>query len=259
MPTLIGLTHAISPNIAGCELTYIGREPLDYERAVRQHKEYCGLLAYRGLRVETLSGSADYPDSCFVEDTAIVFDELAIIASMGAASRRPERETVRKFLARHRPLAFIDLPATIDGGDVVKAGRTVFVGLSTRTNALAVGEMRRILGPLGYQVKAVEVRGSLHLTTACSALDDETLLVNPRWIDLEPFAGFRVLAVPEDEPWAANTLRAGDAVCVEARAPRTLELVRGVSEEVEVLDISELRKAEGSLTCLSIIFEARDQ
>lgn len=252
---LIGLTHTVSPAIAGCELTYIDRDPVDYGRAARQHADYCALLARRGLRVETLSESAGCPDSCFVEDTAIVFDEVAIIASMGAPSRRPERGAVRKFLARHRRLASIELPATIDGGDVVKAGRNVFVGLSTRTNALAVAEMRRILGPLGYVVRPVRVGGSLHLTTACSALDAETLLVNPRWVDLEPFEGLRVLAVSEDEPWSANTLRVGDAVCVEAGAPRTLELVRGLGREVEVLDISELRKAEGSLTCLSIIFE----
>lgn len=252
---LIGLTHAVSPDIAGCEVTYIERDPVDYERAARQHAEYCGLLKRRGLRVETLSESADCPDSCFVEDTAIVFDEVAIIASMGAPSRRAERGAVQKFLARHRPLAFIELPATIDGGDVVKAGRNVFVGLSTRTNALAVSEMERILAPLGYRVRAVKIGSSLHLTTACSALDDETLLVNPRWVDLEPFKGLKVLTVSEDEPWSANTLRLSDAVCIEAGAPRTQQLVRGLGLEVEVIDISELRKAEGSLTCLSIIFE----
>ncbi|HEY9402630.1 MAG TPA: arginine deiminase family protein [Pyrinomonadaceae bacterium] len=252
---LIGFTHIVSPNIANCELTYLERAPVNYERAVRQHKEYCGFLNYHGVKALTLDGSAAHPDSCFVEDTAIVVDEVAIIASMGAAARRQETAAMQKALAPYRPLEFMRLPATIDGGDVVKLGRTILVGLSSRTNALAAQELRRILEPLGYRIITVAVRGSLHLTTACSALDKETLLVNPRWIDLEPLAGFRLLFVPEDEPWAANTLRIADTICLEAGAPKTAEIVRRHHDRIELLDISEFRKAEGSLTCLSIIFE----
>lgn len=252
---LIGFTHVVSPQLADCALTFIEREPISYERAVRQHKEYSGLLKYHGVSVVELTGSTHCPDSCFVEDTAIVLDEIAIIASMGAPSRRGERAAAEKALARFRKLAYINLPATIDGGDVVKVGKTIFVGLSSRTNALAVEELTRIIGPLGYRVVPVRVAGSLHLTTACSALDSETLLVNPRWLDLEPFAGYRVLSVTEDEPWAANTLRLGDTVCLEADAPRTAQLVQSVNPKIEIIDISEFRKAEGSLTCLSIIFE----
>lgn len=252
---LIGFTHIVSPKIANCELTYLEREPVNYERAVRQHKEYCGFLDYHGVKALTLEGSADYPDSCFVEDTAIVVDEVAIIASMGAASRRDESRAMQKALAPYRPLEFIQLPATIDGGDVVKAGRTILVGLSSRTNALGAEELRRILEPFGYRIITVNVQGSLHLTTACSALDKETLLVNPRWIDLEPLTDFRLLFVPEDEPWAANTLRVGDTICLETGAPKTAALVKELYDNIELLDISEFRKAEGSLTCLSIIFE----
>lgn len=251
---LIGLTHNVSPRIADCELTYVTRAPINYERAVRQHKEYCGLLSFYGIKVVQLSGSLESPDSCFFEDTAIVVDEVAVLASMGAASRRVERAAARKTLSLYRPLASIDLPATIDGGDVVKVGKTVFVGLSRRTNALGAEELERILRPLGYEVVRVRVNGSLHLTTACSALDEESLLVNRHWLDTEAFRGLRLLYVPEDEPWAANTLRFGDTVCLESGAPKTAEIVRAVNPRIEIIDISEFRKAEGSLTCLSIIF-----
>lgn len=252
---LIGFTHVISPRMSQCELTFVGRQAIDHRRALGQHEEYCGLLRHYGVQVKQLSKSINHPDCCFVEDTAIVFKELAVIASMGAASRRGESLAIQKALAPYRELAFIKLPATIDGGDVVKVGKTVFVGQSRRTNAEAVAQLKSILTPYGYRVRAVEVKGSLHLTTACSALDDETLLVNARWIDPLPFAGFNLLRVPDDEPWAANVLRVGDTICLEAGAPRTLELLSKRHDRLEVLDISEFRKAEGSLTCLSIIFE----
>lgn len=252
---LKAITRAVSPHIARCELTYRSRECIDYEKAVRQHEAYRELLERCGAQLINLEACDAHPDCCFVEDTAVVLDEVAVIASMGAPSRRGEVQAVEKILSAHREVARISLPATLDGGDVVRLGRQLFVGRSRRTSQQGIEALARITQPFGYSVTAVEVAGSLHLTTACSALNEETVLLNPRWIDTRPFSRFWILPVPKDEPWAANTLRVGDTVCVEANAPRTFELVKRHCARVEVLDISEFRKAEGSLSCLSILFQ----
>jgi dimethylargininase len=253
---LRGITHAVSPNITCCELTFMERELIDYELAVRQHEEYCGLLAYCGVEVTKLSENISCPDCCFVEDTAIVVDELAIVASMGVASRRGETSAVAAELAKYRELAYINSPSTIEGGDVVRVGKTIFVGVSRRTNLRGVEEAVRILEAAGYRVRPVPVTGSLHLTTACSFIDDETVLINPRWAAADSFGGCRILHTPEDEPWAANTFRIGETVCLEASFPQTIELVHRLHDNIEVLDISEFRKAEAGLSCLSLLFES---
>ena len=250
-----GVTHAVSPNIGSCELTFMERVPIDYERAVQQHEEYCRLLARRGVAVTTLYDNLSCADSCFVEDTAIVVDELAIIASMGVVSRRSETAAIAAELAKYRELVFVSYPSTLEGGDVLQAGKNIFVGLSTRTNHRGIEEVVRILKALDYNIVPVPVRGSLHLTTACSLIDDETVLINPRWADADSFHNFRILNTPEDEPWAANTFRIGETVCLEASFLKTIELVHDVHDDLEVLNISEFLKAEGGLSCLSLIFQ----
>jgi dimethylargininase len=255
---LKAITRAVSRNISRCELTYVRRECVDYERAVRQHAAYRELLERSGARVLELDACDENPDCCFVADTAVVLDELAVVASMGAPSRRAEVAAVEELISSLRPVKRISLPATLDGGDVLRVGRRLFVGRSGRTNRAGVEALASLVAPFGYEVTPVAVRGSLHLTTAASALDEETVLVNPRWIDAAPFARQWVLEVPEEEPWAASTVRVGATVCVEAGAPRTLELVGRHCPDVEVLDISEFRKAEGSLPCLSILFNGDD-
>ncbi len=252
---LKAITRAVSRNISCCELTYVRRGRVDYERAVRQHTAYRELLRRRGAQVIELDAREENPDCCFVADAVVVLDELAVVASMGAPSRRAEVAAVEEVVSSLRPVKRIKLPATLDGGDVLRVGRRLFVGRSGRTNREGVEALASVVEPFGYEVTPVAVRGSLHLTTAASALDEETVLVNPRWIDCAPFARHWVLEVPEGEPWAASTMRVGEAVCVEAGAPRTLELVSRHCPDVEVLDISEFRKAEGSLPCLSILFD----
>jgi dimethylargininase len=251
---LKAITRAVSRNIGYCELTYKPRECVDYEKAVNQHEAYCDLLRRRGTEVLSLEACDAHPDCCFVADTAVVLDELAVIARMGAPARRGETSAVEKILSRHRQIARIEPPATLDGGDVVCLGKDIFVGCSGRTNPKGIEALRRIVRAYGYRVTLVDVTGSLHLTTACSALDEETVLLNPRWIDDAAFARYEVLTVPEEEPWAANILRLNNSVCVEAGSPRTLQLVASRYNNVEVADISEFRKAEGSLSCLSILF-----
>ena len=256
---LKAITRAVSRHITRCELTYRPRERVDYERAVRQHAAYCDLLRRQGAQLIELEASDANPDCCFVADTAVVFEELAVIASMGAVSRRDETSEVEKILSARRRVRRITLPATLDGGDVVVIGKQIFVGHSRRTNRQGIESLARIVRPFGYDTASVAVTGSLHLTTACSVLNEETVLVNPRWIDTAAFARLWVLPVPVDEPWAASTMRVGDTVCVEATAPRTLELVGKHCAHAQVLDISEFRKAEGSLSCLSILFHEPDQ
>lgn len=250
------ITHKVSPKIVECELTFIDRTPIDFQLAVRQHEQYCAALERRSATVEKLSGNDSYPDSCFVEDTAIVVDELAIITSMGAASRRGETALIERELSKYRDIARIRLPATIEGGDVLRVGKKVYVGESSRTNVQGIQELAKILTPLGYKVIAVETKRSLHLKSACTAIDDETLLVNPQWVELDSFKGFNLLYTPAEEPWSANVLRVGSTVFLQAGFPRAIEMVKNVAESVEVVDTSELGKAEGALTCLSIIFES---
>lgn len=251
---LKAITRAVSRSIGCCELTFKPRESVDYAKAVSQHEAYRHLLSRRGVEVLHIEACEAHPDCCFVADTAVVLDELAIMASMGAQARRGETSAVEKILSHHREIARIEPPCTLDGGDVVCLGREIFVGCSGRTNPQGIEALTRIVRPFGYRVTPVAVTGSLHLTTACSALDEETVLLNPCWIDDKPFSRFAILPVPEAEPWAANILRLGETICVEADSPRTLQLVGRYCADVEVIDISEFRKAEGSLSCLSILF-----
>jgi len=253
---LRAFTHKISPRIAECEVTFIDRSPIDLRLAVRQHDDYCDALKKLGVTVKKLSENDSYPDSCFVEDTAIVVDELAIICSMGVSSRRGETRLIERELSKYREIAHISLPATIEGGDVLRLGKKIFVGQSSRTNLKGVEELARILESYGYSVLQVRTKGSLHLKSACTAIDEETLFVNPDWVELDAFRGFNLLYTPPEEPWSANLLQVGTTVCVQAGFPRAVELIERVAERIEVIDISELRKAEAGLTCSSIIFES---
>ncbi|HYG81997.1 MAG TPA: arginine deiminase family protein [Pyrinomonadaceae bacterium] len=246
---LVALTNAVSPEIAAAY------GEVDYELAARQHDEYCAALARAGARVERLAVNGNYYDGCFIEDTAVVVDELAVVTNMAAEWRRGEPAAVESVLAAYRDTARLAGAAEVDGGDVLRVGRELFVGLSARTNARAAEELKRILGPFGYQITPVSVRGGLHLKTACTALDERTLLVNPAWVETEPLKGFELLMVPPDEPLAANTLRVRDTLFLQAGFPKTIEMVRERHERTEVLDISEFTKADAGLTCLSLIFE----
>jgi dimethylargininase len=252
---LRALTHKVSPRLAECEVTFVERSPIDLRLAARQHEDYCAALEKLGVVVRELSENESYPDSCFVEDTAIVLDEVAIICSMGVSSRRGETELIERELSEYRDIARISLPATIEGGDVLRIGKKIFVGQSSRTNLEGIEELARLTEPHGYRVVPVRARGSLHLKSACTAIDDETLFVNPDWVELDAFSGFNLLHTPAEEPWSANVLRVGETVCVQAGFPRAAALIEREHGRVELVDISELRKAEAGLTCSSIIFE----
>ena len=248
------LTRGVSPNMAACELTYRSREQIDFQNALLQLDQYCDLLRTWEVELLTIPGSITYPDCCFVQDTAVVLDEVCVIASMGAGSRRGEVSEVERIVWPFRKVKRILPPATLDGGDVVQIGKRIFVGHSKRTNARGIAALSRIVESYGYTVVPVTVDGGLHLTTGCGVIDDETVLLNPRWLDASAFKGLRQLYVPDAEPWAANTIRVKEFVCLEEGAPRTIDLVQPYARSIETLDISEFRKAEGSLSCLSLIF-----
>jgi dimethylargininase len=253
VPVILALTREVSDSLTACELTHLPRIPIDIDLARRQHRAYERALAAAGCVVERLDAGPDIPDSVFVEDIAVVFDEVAIITRPGAASRRAETHAVAEALGRHRRLEVIEPPGTVDGGDVLAAGRRVYVGRSSRTNADAIAQMRRVLAPLGYMVFDVEVRGCLHLKSAVTAVTDDLLLANPEWIAKEAFEGFEFVDVDPAEPAAANALRVGNDVIYPSAFPRTSERLARCGLALRTVDATELAKAEGAVTCCSLI------
>lgn len=253
----VAITRPVSASLANCELTYLERVPIDIDLARRQHAAYEVLLESLGRQIVRLPALNEHPDAVFVEDAAIALDELAIVAPMGAASRSGESATVEAALARFLPVVHLTPPATLDGGDVLRAGRRVFVGVSRRTNRAAVEQLGSVLRPYDYEVVSVSVGGALHLKSACSYLGDDTMLLNPEWVDVAPFGSMELVAADTREPWAASVLDVGDTLLMPAGFPRTEGLLRALGRRVEVIDLSELRKAEGGPTCLSILVETR--
>ena len=253
---LIALTRQVSPSLARCELSYVPRQPLNLALAREQHRAYEQLLAKLGARVVSLPAEPDLPDSVFVEDPAIVLDELAVILPLGAERRRGEAESLARALEGYRKLERIELPGTLEGGDVLRIGRKLFVGLSRRSNAEGIRQLIAVLAPHGYQVVPVAVSGCLHLKSAVTFLGQEKLLANRAWFDPAPFTGYRWIDVAPEEPHAANALALAATVIFPASFPRTRERIAEQGFHVESLDISELQKAEAGLTCSSLLFEA---
>lgn len=251
----IALTRAVPDRIVDCELTHLERVPIDLGRAREQHAEYEAALAAAGCTVERIPATPDLADSVFVEDVAVVFPELAVITRPGAASRRPETESVAEAVGRYRPVHRIAEPGTLDGGDVLVAGDRVFVGVSSRTNEDGVRQLRDILSPFGYSVESVETAACLHLKSAVTLVADDVLLANPAWIDVARFSGFRILDLDPSEPFAANVLRLDDIVICALAAPLTRGRIEALGVETIAVDVSELAKAEAGVTCCSLIVE----
>lgn len=256
---MIAITRGVSPAFADCELTHLSREPIDLGRARRQHAAYEAALEALGCRLERLPADPGAPDCVFVEDTAVVLDELAILTCPGAESRRREVGPVASALARHRQVVRLESevsgePATLDGGDVLRVGRRLFVGRSARSGEAAAAALRGLVAPHGYSVELVELRDCLHLKTAVTEVAEGVLLANPRWVDLAPFAGTRIVAVDSEEPFAANALRIGVEVVLHAAAyPRTRRRLQAAGVQVRTVEVDELAKAEGGVTCCSIV------
>jgi dimethylargininase len=250
----IAIVRELSARMGNCELSFVDRAEIDMDQARRQHAAYQQALSDSGCRVIVLPAEDAMPDAVFVEDVAIVLDEVAIMTRPGAQSRRDEGSAVALELSRHRPLLAIDAPGTLDGGDVMRAGRTLYVGQSARSNAAAVAQLRELIKPFGYAVESVPMRNCLHLKSAVTAVADDTLLINPAWVDKSGFGGFRLIEIDPAEPHAANALRIGEALIYPDCFPRTQARLQAAGIKVTALDVSELQKAEGAVTCCSLVF-----
>ena len=251
---LTAITRAVSQSINNCELTFHLQQRIDVARAASQHKAYEELLRELGVRVISLPEERDLPDAVFVEDAAVVVDEVAIMTQMGAASRRAEIESLARALSEYRPVEYMESPATLDGGDVMRIGRALFVGASSRTNADGIDQLSDLIAPYGYEVKAVEMQGCLHLKSGCSYVGGNSILINRSLIDARQFEGFELIDVPATEPNAANALLIDDVVIIPASFPETRGMLEGRGFSVRTVDVSELQKAEGGVTCKSLIF-----
>lgn len=253
---LTAITRAVSPALTSCELSFIERRPIDLEKARQQHRAYEKLLEELGARVVSLPADPALPDSMFVEDPAIVLDEIAVIMPLGTASRRPEADSLAQQLAKFRRLKYVALPGVMEGGDILRIGRNLFAGLSSRTNTEGIRQLQAILKPHGYEVIGVPVTGCLHLKSAVTHLGGDTLLANRTWFDPTVLAGYQWIDVAPEESHAANALALGGKVISPASFPRTRARIEAHGFQVTPLDISELQKAESGLTCSSLLFEA---
>jgi dimethylargininase len=251
---MYALIRPVSPAMQRCELTHLPRAPLDLALAESQHARYARALESLGCRPVELPVEPELADSVFVEDTVVVLDEIAVLTRPGAATRRAEVASVARALERWRPCTRIDAPGTLDGGDVLRVGRRIFVGQSGRSNAEGIRQLAATLVPRGYEVVPVPMRSCLHLKSAVTLVGPETLLINDDWVDRGPWPGMRFVAVAPDEPHAANALWIGDTVIHAASGARTRERLEAAGLRVLPVDVSEMEKAEGAVTCCSVIF-----
>lgn len=250
----IAVTRPVSPAMVRCELTHLPRTQIDIDLAREQHAAYERTLSSLGCHLERLPEAPALADSVFVEDTAIVLEEIAIVTRPGAPSRRAETASVADLLGRYRRIAEMGAPATLDGGDVLRVNRTIYVGCSGRSNRCGIERLAELVAPFGYRVEAIPVHGCLHLKSAVTLVAPDTVLVNPEYIATESFGRFERIEVDPAEPLGANALLLNGEVIYPASKPRTAERLRHHGVQVRVVDVSELEKAEGAVTCCSLLF-----
>lgn len=251
----VAITRRVSQRFNECEITHIDRTPIDVNVAQKQHDAYVRLLMDLGCEVIELPEEPNLPDSVFVEDTAFVLPEVAVITRPGADSRKPEIETIIPALAPYRPLLHIAPPATLDGGDVLVVGKQIFIGLSSRSNRDAVSQLNALLDDYGYKVWGVEFKDCLHLKTAVTRVNDSTLLINKAWVDPSNFPGFDLIEVDASEPFAANCLPVRNRIIYPITFPKTRARLEARGFDISPADLSELAKAEGAVTCCSLIID----
>jgi dimethylargininase len=255
----IALTRLPSPRMAEAELTHLDRVPIDRTLADTQHAAYRAALAEAGAEVITLPALDAHPDCTFVEDVLVSLPEVSVLCRPGATSRQGEVAAIEAHLPADRLVGRITAPGTVDGGDVLLIGRTLYVGLSTRTNAEGIAQMTAIVARFGYATNPVTVPGALHLKTAVTALAPDLLLINPNWIDATALAAFPRLTVDPAEPFAGNSLTVGNTIFMQADHARTAARITAAGFAVRLIDISEFAKAEAGLTCMSVIVRSAAQ
>lgn len=251
---MYALVRELSDGLERCELSHLPRAPIDPQRAAAEHAAYVAALAARGLEVIRLPALPGFPDAVFVEDCAVVLDEVAVVARPGASSRRGEVASVAAALAPHRACVALEEPATLEGGDVLVCGEVVYVGWSRRTNHAGLKRFAHLVLEHGYTTKAVEVQGCLHLKSALTRLDDARLLANPAFANLERVRGLEVVPVHPTEPLGANVLALAGALVVSSAYPRTNERLARLGYELVEVELGELHKMESAVTCSSIVF-----
>ena len=249
MPT--ALVRRPSPRLADGLVTHIERTPVDAELAVRQWQGYVDALEATGWTTVEVPAIDECPDGVFIEDTMVVYGDLAVIARSGADQRRPEATAAEQTVAgQGYRITHITRPGTLDGGDILKIDSTVYAGLGGRTNDEGIRQLRDALTPLGADVRAVPVRKVLHLKSAVTALPDGTVIgYEPLVDDQAAFDSFR--PVPE-EAGSHVVLLGEDRLLMAASAPKSAELFEGLGYTPVVVDISEFEKLEGCVTCLSV-------
>jgi dimethylargininase len=249
-------SHAIvrtpASNFADGLTTIAWTEPPSFDRLLLQHRAYVAALCEAGLSVETLPTLVAYPDAYFVEDVAVVVPELAIITRPGALARRDEALHIVEPLAAHRTVVRLESPATLDGGDVLVAGRRVLVGMSARTNQAGFASLRELLTPHGYTVEAIRVAAGLHLKSSVSPIGPDAIVVTPAFADRDELADFEQIVVSETEAYAANAVWINEHLLVAAGFPTLARALRGRGLELIELDMSEVAKMDGGLSCLSL-------
>jgi dimethylargininase len=247
------LTRTPCPSMDAAELTHLDRIPIDMDRAHAQHRDYCKALAATGAELITLPALPDYPDSVFVEDTLIALPECFVLTRPGVASRQGEVAHMALALPADRPAGRLVAPATLDGGDVMRIGKQIFVGRSNRTNAEGIAALADLVAPFGYSVTGVDMADALHLKTAATALAPDLLLVNPAWLKSDLFDGWNRIEVEPGEPFAGNYVRVNGKIFMAAAHPKTAARIAAVGFDVTLLEVDEFAKAEGGLTCMSVI------
>jgi dimethylargininase len=252
---LTAITRPVSASLSRCELTHQDRVTIDLDRARRQHDAMERVLESLGVIVRRVPGADELPDAVFVEDTAVVVEGIAVMTRPGAVSRRGETDGVAAVLADYRPVVRMTAPATLDGGDVLRIAKTLYVGLSSRTNRAGVEQLRGFVGPLGYRVATTLLSGCLHLKSAVTAIGDNLVLVNPQWMAGDAIDGMDRIEIDPGEPMAANALRVGDAVVYPSHYPRTRRRLEDRGIRVVEIECDELAKAEGAVTCCSVLIE----
>ncbi len=250
---LLALTRGVPRSINQCELSHLERAPIDLARARIEHARLEEVLRELGVEVRRLPELPDLPDSVFIEDTAVVLDELAVLARPGAASRRAEVVGVEGVLRPLRPIGRIEAAGTLDGGDVLALDHELVVGLSERTNPAGIAQLRTCTEAAGYAVRAVEVRNCLHLKSAVTRVGPRTLVINPAWVDSDAFRDWEIVPVHPDEPFGANALLVNATVIYPGEHPRTRARLESAGCQVRAVPAGELAKAEGGVTCCALI------
>ncbi|MDH3216646.1 MAG: arginine deiminase family protein [Candidatus Krumholzibacteria bacterium] len=227
---------------------------IDVDRAKMQHDQYCQLLSTFKITVTRMAADDTLPDCCFVEDPVLVIDDRAIILSMGAPSRAGEGALIGRTLSAHKRVVNIRPPATLEGGDVLRIGTRLYVGLSERSNREGLEALRALVADDGFEVVGVELDNVIHLKAVCSYLGDSHILLCPGYLDESVFADYERIEVPAEEAYGANSLAINGKVLVAEGFPKTKMRIEKSGFETVACAMSEFRKADGGLSCLSVRF-----